>query len=187
MSLCDCSGRGNSVICSIEKNLQLLPSQLWAEVGYCEAVSWLLSSHLPGAEPSCLGLGVVPFSCSFILFQYLYYCRNPHFPAPQAARDSLGALQRNRTVTRVQTSQGHCSGGERQEHIDSPDAMQHSWCWLCSAFQQPTGLQQAYKRWLELQSFPVDLLIWSRVLCKWFLIHIRWWKAGPMIIHFYLY
>lgn len=65
---------------------------------------------LPRAELSCLGLGVVTFSCGFTLFQSLY-CINLYLPAPQTPRDSLGASQRSSAVPRGRATRGHCSGG----------------------------------------------------------------------------
>lgn len=54
--------------------------------------------------------------------------------------------------------QGHCSGGERQEHADSLSGTQHSWCWPCSAFQQPKPFQQAHKCSHEFPEFCCEFI-----------------------------
>lgn len=103
---------------------------------------------LPTAELCCLGLGVLTFSCGFILFQCLY-CTSLYLPAPQAPRDSLGASQRNRAVAQV----GKAGAGWQLQW----DAAQLVLTVLC----QPAAKAAPANVALNCQSFAVDLLVCS--------------------------
>lgn len=151
--------REQTPVWATEQGLWLLPLQLWAE-----GKTWILGlsyqswTQLLGLRCGSIVLWFYTISVFVVLHKSVFSCTqsSQEFPRSITEEQRCAPVPEQWLGTEPQ---GHCSGGERQEHADSPSGTQRSWCWPCSAFQQPKPFQQARKCRHELPELCCKFII----------------------------